>query len=60
MKSSVHIAKKHSIDEVGYVDILKQVRDHEFEQQLDKRLKLTDQDKQTATQLSDAKLVNEL
>ena len=40
-----HCHKAFKIDEAGYADILKQVRDDEFEQQLHKRLELAEQDK---------------
>ena len=32
-----HCSKAFKVDEAGYADILKQVRDREFEQQLSKR-----------------------
>ena len=40
-----HCSKAFKVDEAGYADILKQVRDREFEQQLNKRLALAEQDK---------------
>jgi hypothetical protein len=40
-----HCGKAFKIDEAGYADILKQVRDSEFEQQLHERLELAEQDK---------------
>ena len=43
--------KAFTIDEAGYADILKQVRDSEFEQQLHDRLELAEQDKRTAVEL---------
>lgn len=39
-------------DEAGYADIVKQVRDREFDQQLHERLTLAEQDKQTALELA--------
>ena len=48
------------MDEAGYADILKQVRDRDFEQQLNKRLALADQDKRNAIELAMAKKQNEL
>jgi hypothetical protein len=42
-----HCGKAFKIDEAGYADILKQVRDGEFEQQLHERLELAEQDKRT-------------
>ena len=43
-----HCGKAFKIDEAGYADILKQVRDGEFEQQLHERLELAEQDKRNA------------
>ncbi len=55
-----HCGKAFTIDEAGYANILKQVRDNEFEQQLHERLELAEQDKRNAVELAEAKLVNEL
>jgi hypothetical protein len=55
-----HCGKAFKIDEAGYADILKQVRDSEFEQQLHKRLELAEQDKRNAVELAKAKVANEL
>ncbi len=41
-----HCTKAFKIDEAGYADILKQVRDDEFEQQLGERLELAQKEKQ--------------
>lgn len=43
-----HCQKAFKIDEAGYSDILKQVRDQDFNQQLHERLALAEQDKQAA------------
>ena len=43
-----HCSKAFKVDEAGYADILKQVRDREFEQQLSKRLALAEQEKRNA------------
>ena len=43
-----HCSKAFKIDEAGYADILKQVRDGAFEQQLHERLELAEQDKRNA------------
>lgn len=48
-----HCKKEFKIDEAGYAEILKQVRDTEFEQQLHERL-------ETASQLAEARRLNEL
>lgn len=46
-----HCGKAFKIDETGYADILKQVRDGEFEQQLHERLELAEQDKRNAGEI---------
>ena len=55
-----HCAKAFKIDEAGYADILKQVRDADFEKQLHSRLELAEQDKLNAIELAEAKLASEL
>lgn len=55
-----HCKKAFKVDEAGYADILKQVRDHRFEQELHDRLELAEKDKQTAVQLAKAQLSVEL
>ena len=55
-----HCGKAFEIDEAGYADILKQVRDSEFEQQLHNRLELAEQDKQNAIELAKTKAASEL
>ena len=50
-----HCGKTFTIDEAGYAEIVKQVRDNEFEKQLHERLKLANQDKQKALELAEAK-----
>ena len=50
-----HCSKAFKIDEAGYADILKQVRDGAFEQQLHERLELAEQDKRNAVELAQAK-----
>lgn len=54
-----HCAKAFKIDESGYADILKQVRDEEFAQQLHERLAAAEKDKQSAIELTRAQLANE-
>ncbi len=54
-----HCGKAFKIDEAGYADILKQVRDSEFEQQLHERLELAEQDKRNAVELAKTKAVSE-
>lgn len=52
--------KAFKIDETGYADILKQVRDNEFEQQLHDRLELAEKDKLTAIELTKSQVSNEM
>jgi hypothetical protein len=47
-----HCAKAFKIDEAGYADILKQVRDNDFEHQLHERLELAEKDKLSAIELA--------
>lgn len=47
-----HCNKAFKVDEAGYADILKQVRDSEFDQQLHDRLELAEKEKQTAVELA--------
>jgi hypothetical protein len=54
-----HCQKAFKIDEAGYADILKQVRDREFEQQLRERLELAEQDKRNAVELATTKVTSE-
>lgn len=55
-----HCGKAFKIDEAGYADILKQVRDSEFEQQLHERLELAEQEKRNAVELAQTKLASEM
>ncbi len=55
-----HCKKAFKIDETGYADILKQVRDKDFEQQLHERLVLAEADKQSAVELATTKVTSEL
>lgn len=55
-----HCGKAFKIDEAGYADILKQVRDSDFEKQLRERLELAEQDKRNAVELAQAKVTSEL
>ncbi len=52
--------KAFKVDEAGYADILKQVRDHQFEEELEKRLKLAEIEKENAVKLAEANLKNVL
>ena len=55
-----HCSKAFKIDETGYADILKQVHNSEFEQQLRERLELAERDKQNAVELAKTKTASEL
>ena len=55
-----HCAKAFKIDEAGYADILKQVRNSQFEQQLHERLELAEQDKLNAVELAKVLTTSEL
>jgi len=55
-----HCGKAFTIDEAGYADIVKQIRDSEFEEQLHDRLELAEQDKQKAVELAETKAAGEL
>jgi len=55
-----HCNKAFKIDEAGYADILKQVRDKDFEHQLHERLQLAEQDKKNAVELATTKITSVL
>ena len=55
-----HCNKAFKIDETGYADILKQVRDSEFDQQLHERLKLAEKEKTGAVQLAVSKVTADM
>ncbi|NQU50858.1 MAG: DUF2130 domain-containing protein [Planctomycetes bacterium] len=55
-----HCKKAFKVDEAGYADILKQVRNSEFEQQLHERLELAERDKQNAVELAKNKLSSDM
>jgi len=55
-----HCRKAFKIDEAGYADILKQVRDGDFEQQLHERLDLAEREKQNAVELAKTQVASEL
>lgn len=54
-----HCGTAFKIDETGYADILKQVRDSDFDKQLHDRLELAEQDKRNAVELAQTKIVSE-
>jgi hypothetical protein len=55
-----HCKKAFKIDEAGYADILKQVRDDEFDQQLHKRLELAEKEKLSEIELAKSNVRNVL
>lgn len=55
-----HCRTAFKVDETGYADILKQVRDSDFEQQLHERLELAERDKRNAVELAKAMVASEL
>ncbi len=52
--------KEFKIDGAGYAEILKQVRNSEFDSDLRERLKIAESEKQTAVQLAEVTLKSEL
>jgi hypothetical protein len=52
--------KAFKVDEAGFASILKQVRDQQFSEELDKRLKLAEMDKQNAIKLVEVTLKSTL
>ena len=55
-----HCGKAFKIDEAGYADILKQVRDNDFEMQLHERLELAEHEKRNAIELANTRAASEL
>ena len=55
-----HCKKAFKVDEAGYADILKQVRDSEFEQQLRERLELAEKEKLSAVELAKSKVSSDM
>lgn len=55
-----HCNKAFKIDEAGYADILKQVRNHEFDKELHERLAAAEKDKESAVRLAEEKTKSEL
>lgn len=54
-----HCKKAFKVDETGYADILKQVRDGKFEQELHDRLALAEKEKMAAVELAKSQLASE-
>ena len=55
-----HCHTAFKIDESGYADIVKQVRDSQFEQQLHERLALAEENKRSALELARSQAASEL
>ena len=55
-----HCNKAFKIDEAGYADIQKQVRDKAFEEQLHQRLELAAKDKLNSVELAKSEISNEM
>lgn len=55
-----HCNRSFTIDEAGYADILKQVRDREFDSALHAQLELAEKEKKTAIELAESKLTGAL
>ncbi|WP_315810831.1 DUF2130 domain-containing protein [Bradyrhizobium sp. SZCCHNR3107] len=55
-----HCSKAFKVDESGYAEILKQVRDADFDRQLHDRLELAEREKQSAVELAKTKLSSDL
>ena len=51
-------SKAFKVDEAGFAEILKQVRDHQFDEELQKRLSLADKEKESAVKLAEANIKN--
>ena len=52
--------KAFKVDEAGFADILKQVRDHQFEEELQNRLTLAEKEKDSAVKLAEITVKNSL
>lgn len=55
-----HCKKAFKVDEAGFADILKQVRDHQFEEEILNRLALAEKEKESAVKLAEANIKNSL
>ena len=51
-----HCKKAFKVDEAGYAAILKQVRDHQFEEELKARTELWQKDKESTVELVKAQI----
>lgn len=55
-----HCQKVFKVDEAGFADILKQVRDHVFDKELHERLEMAEKEKENAVKLAESNLKNTL
>ena len=46
------------VDEAGFADILKQVRDHQFEEEIKRQLDMAEREKESAVKLAEANIRN--
>ncbi len=54
-----HCEKVFKVDESGFADILRQVWDHQFEEEISKRLQFAEKEKEDAIKLAEADLKSE-
>lgn len=52
--------KAFKVDEAGFAEILKQVRDHQFENELRERLEIAEKEKESAVKLAEANAKNSI
>lgn len=52
--------KVFKVDQAGFADILKQVRDHQFEEEINQRLSIAEREKQNAIALAEEKIKSTL
>ena len=55
-----HCSKAFKIDEAGYANIIKRVRDADFDKQLHERQEMAEREKRDAIALAEAKLAHAL
>lgn len=55
-----HCQKAFKVDEAGFADILKQVRDQQFDKELHERLEIAEREKESAVKLAEEKTKNQL
>ncbi len=48
------------VDKAGFADLLKQVRDHQFEEEINNRLLIAEKEKKNAVKLAEANITNKL